>query len=58
MENYLNKWINKEVITVAIFEMIHLLFDKDQTRQSCEITSTQETYVSLLFVEIDCISSR
>ena len=57
MENYLNKWINKEVLTVAIFEMIHLLFDKDQTRQSCEITSTQETYVSL-FVEIDCISSR
>ena len=37
--------------------MIHLLFDKDQTRQSCEIAPTQETYVSL-FVEIYCITSQ
>lgn len=36
--------------------MIHLLPDKDQTQQSCEITPTKETYV-LLFVEKYCITS-
>ena len=49
--------MNKEVLTVSNFKMIHLLFDKGQTWQNCEITPTQETYVSL-FVEIYCITSR
>ena len=37
--------------------MIHLISDKDQNRQSSEITPTQETYVSF-FIESETWNAR
>ena len=37
--------------------MIHLISDKDQNRQSSEITPTQETYVSF-FIESEIWNAR
>ena len=46
------------VLTFATFEMIHLQFEKDQTQQSCEITTNIREFVASLHSYTLCARVR